>query len=98
MTGEICGDNRFELVKKYHDEIVKKTNIIDSEDEMDVLDNILLRMWQIGWLDALEKRIPKKVKDGKYAGRCECGKFVFSDMKSCPNCGQTLDWGDKNDG
>lgn len=60
---------------------------------------------------ALEKQIPKKVKIKKYAPtRCNCG-FEFSvhygdgyynipfELKTpyCRNCGQALDWSDKND-
>ena len=61
--------------------------------------------------EAVEKQIPKKVKIEKYAPtRCNCG-FEFSvhygdgyysipfELKTpyCRNCGQALDWGDKND-
>ena len=49
--GCICGDNRFEIIKKAKEDIIQKTNIQSSEDEMKVLDNILFRCWQMGWLD-----------------------------------------------
>ena len=49
--GCICGDNRFEIIKKAKGDIIQKTNIQSSEDEMKVLDNILFRCWQMGWLD-----------------------------------------------
>ena len=49
-----CGDNRFELIKKYKDKLIESTNIETSPEEMLVLDDILFRMWQIGWLDSLE--------------------------------------------
>lgn len=45
--------------------------------------------------EALLKQIPKKIENGKFAGKCACGKFVFLDMNYCPNCGQALDWGNK---
>ena len=51
---EQCGDNRFELIKKYKDKLIESTNIETSPEEMLVLDNILFRMWQMGWLDKLE--------------------------------------------
>ncbi len=51
---EMCGDNRFELIKKYKDKLVEATNIEMAKDEMNVIDNILFRFWQMGWLDKLE--------------------------------------------
>ena len=51
----ICGDNRFELIKKYKLKLIEATNINTSEDELKVLDNILFRFWQMGWLDTLEE-------------------------------------------
>lgn len=45
-------------------------------------------------IEALKKQIPTKIKDGNYAGRCNCGKFVFKDQDFCPKCGQALKWGD----
>ena len=49
--GDICGDNRFEIISKAKDDILKSTNISSSEDEMKALDNFLFRCWQMGWLD-----------------------------------------------
>ena len=52
---DICGDNRFEIIKKAKAELLKSTNIETSEDEMKVLDNFLFRCWQMGWLERYEK-------------------------------------------
>ena len=52
---DMCNDNRFELVAKYKAELIESTNIDTSADEMAVIDNILFRMWQMGWLDRLEQ-------------------------------------------
>lgn len=49
--GNICGDNRFEIISKAKEDILKSTNISSSEDEMKVLDNFLFRSLQMGWLD-----------------------------------------------
>lgn len=49
----VCTDNRFELIAKAHDALLESTNIEDSPDEMAVLDSILFRCWQMGWLDEL---------------------------------------------
>ena len=50
---DVCADNRFELIAKARDALLESTNIEDSPDEMAVLDNILFRCWQMGWLDEL---------------------------------------------
>lgn len=51
---EICNDNRFELIEKYKKELLESTNIADSKEEMDVIDSILFRFWQMGWLVGVE--------------------------------------------
>ena len=51
--GEICIDNRFELINHFKSELMEKTNIETSTKEMGCIDNILFRMWQIGWLNKL---------------------------------------------
>lgn len=56
MCKSYCGDNRFELIKKYHNKLIKGTNIETSPDEMKVIDIILFRFWQMGWLDIIEER------------------------------------------
>lgn len=67
---DICTDNRFELIKKYKDKLIEATNIESDEDEMKVIDNILFRCWQMGWLDRLESIDAPVVrcKDCKYFG------------------------------
>lgn len=60
--GEVCIDNRFELIKKYKERLIEATNIETSKDEMAVIDNILFRFWQMGWLDKLEA----DVVEGQY--------------------------------
>lgn len=53
--GEMCNDNRFELITRYKQKLIDGTNVETAKDEMVVLDNILFRFWQMGWLDKLEK-------------------------------------------
>lgn len=48
---DICGDNRFKIIAKAKEDLIKSTNIETSSDEMKVLDNFLFRCWQMGWLD-----------------------------------------------
>lgn len=51
MSGDICTDNRFEIIKRAKEYIINNTNIETSADEMKVLDNFLFRMWQLGLLE-----------------------------------------------
>ena len=51
---DICDDNRFELIEKYKKKLIEATNIETSMEEMKVLDPILFRFWQMGWLDKLD--------------------------------------------
>lgn len=53
--GEICGDNRFEIINAAKKDLLESTNINTSTDEMKVLDNFLFRCWQMGWLEKYEK-------------------------------------------
>lgn len=55
MNATVCGDDRFEIIGKARKDIIEKTNIESSPEEMKVLDNILFRCWQMGWLKKYEK-------------------------------------------
>lgn len=57
--GEICGDNRFEIIAKAKESLLESTNIETSPKEMEVLDNFLFRCWQMGWLDKYETEYSK---------------------------------------
>ena len=52
---DMVGDNRFEIIRNAKEELMQKTNICVCDDEMAVIDNILFRMWQMGWLPKLLK-------------------------------------------
>ena len=65
-----CGDNRFEIIAKAKEALLKETNIARDEQEMAVIDNILFRCWQMGWLDKYDdtkhsnsERIGKNLKE-----------------------------------
>ena len=51
MTGEICSDNRFEVIERAKQDLIKRTNIETSPQEMMCLDDFLFRCWQMGWLE-----------------------------------------------
>ena len=85
---EVCSDNRFELIGKFKGELIDATNIETSPEEMAVLDNILFRMWQMGWLDKLKTiqgdgwQIEKRNCDNvqKTDLVCACGASVLYDQ------------------
>lgn len=52
---EVCSDDRFELIEKAKSMLVNATNIEMRPDEMAVIDSILFRCWQMGWLDQLRE-------------------------------------------
>lgn len=74
---DLCTDGRFELIKKYKQKLIDSTNIETSQDEMTVIDSILFRFWQMGWLDRLEQPERKK---GKW-------NFIGNQMFECSECG-----------
>ena len=48
-------------------------------------------------IEALEKQIPKKLKDDGWLYCPICGRDVLLDrFNYCPDCGQALDWSDDN--
>lgn len=50
----VCYDNRFEIIDRAKQDLLDKTNIADSPDEMAALYNFLFRCWQMGWLKKYE--------------------------------------------
>lgn len=48
---EMCGDNRFQIIELAKKDLLESTNIDTSPEEMAVLDRILFRCWQMGWLE-----------------------------------------------
>ena len=53
---DICNDNRFEIIAKAKADLLESTNIETDEAEMAVIDNILFRCWQMGWLDRYDRK------------------------------------------
>lgn len=58
----ICGDNRLEIIQKAKEDLIKSTNIESRPEEIAVLDNILFRAWQMGWLDKYEPDYKERMK------------------------------------
>lgn len=88
--GEICGDDRFELIEKAKKKLLEDTNIESRPEEIAVLDSVLFRCWQMGWLDRL--REGSKLHEKPLACCYECdecgGTFLLVPRPSyCPLCG-----------
>lgn len=54
---DICTDNRFEVIERYKQKLIEATNIEQSPKEMEVLDTLLFRFWQMGWLERKEDEV-----------------------------------------
>lgn len=48
-------DNMGKLIGKYRQQLISSTNIQESPEEMKVLHDLMFRLYQMGWLDDLEK-------------------------------------------
>lgn len=83
---EMCTDNRFELIEKYKKELIESTNIETSPEEMNVLDNILFRFWQMGWLDSIDRML--LVKESAKTLMHSGGDSVFA--KTLRNAGRFI--------
>lgn len=59
---ENCADNRFEIIQRAKDDLLNGTNISSSPEEIAVLDNILYRAWQMGWLEKYEPDYKERMK------------------------------------
>lgn len=81
----ICNDNRFELIERYKKQLVESTNIESSSDEMAVIDNILLRFWQMGWLKEQEPDvidlINKVIEEAIYHGGDPGGPYFCNEKR-----------------
>lgn len=88
-----CGDNRLEIVQKAKEDLIKSTNIDSRHEEIAVLDNILFRAWQMGWLDKYEpdykERMKKEywqLKDRYTKLHNMCIKYEAGTLDFTPNC------------
>lgn len=102
MSGAICGDNRFKIIESAKRRLIEGTNITSSPDEMKVLDDMLLRMWQLGYLGNTARW--ERGMEYEFAYCSHCGRMQFADWDSsseadekigtfheeypyCPGCG-----------
>lgn len=70
---DICGDNRFEIIESAKQRLIEATNIESRSEEIAVLDSILFRMWQMGWLPGCERaeRTCDGCRDEFWGDNCE---------------------------
>lgn len=54
MSAEICGDNRSLVIERAKNDLFESTNIEMAPKEIEVIDSVLFRCWQIGWLKKYE--------------------------------------------
>lgn len=59
----LCDENRIITIEKAKQALINGTNIEDSPEEMKVLDNILFRCWQMGWLDRYDPQMPSNTSN-----------------------------------
>lgn len=52
---EVCTDDRFEMIERVKQRLMQKTNIETCQAEMQVIDDILFRFWQLGWLQLIDE-------------------------------------------
>lgn len=100
----VCGDNRFEIIEQYKNELISATNIESSPEEMAVLDNIIFRFWQMGWLKGQEAEWvygeDETGVDGWHCSKCNFFEPWFYDFdddidfikryEHCPKCGRRM--------
>lgn len=106
MGHEVCGDNRFEIIANARARLIEATNIESSPDEMKVLDRLLFRMWQMGWLPGCRVCYPviDMWEDGvgadaycsycaNYWGEHKSADALLSMLSNyCPDCGREILW------
>jgi hypothetical protein len=57
MSGDICLDNRFEVISRAKRYMIEATNIECAKDETACLDSFLFRCWQLGFLERFEAEV-----------------------------------------
>lgn len=60
-----CGDYRFEVIAEAKRELLDQTNIESSPEEMAVIDNVLFRIWQMGWIPQMRMPTSEEIEKAK---------------------------------
>jgi hypothetical protein len=67
MADVLCNDNRFEIIARAKEDLLESTNIETDEAEMAVIDNILFRCWQMGWLDRYDHKTEPQTEQAVFS-------------------------------
>jgi len=87
---DVCADDRFSVIARVKSELVRGTNIETDKKEMEVIDNILFRFWQMGWLELINCEIVHK---NIYRGH---NRYGADDPRLMLREGETVDdWVDR---
>ena len=85
----MCGDNRFEIIARAKKALLEGANIDMCPDEMAVIDNILFRCWQMGWLDRYDTadtpqtNVPRCSVNGTPYDECGFCEYFNCDTNRC---------------
>lgn len=91
---DTCGDSRDKIIAKAKETLLNYTNIEDSPDEIKVLDNFLLRCWQMGWLNSIDGSLEaeiEKLHDSldtlrmNYLSQISMYKSMYEELKNTKN-------------
>ena len=83
---ECCGDDRFEVIKRAREHIIDATNIESKPEEMQVLDNLLFRCWQMGWLKNDYHQLEKENAKLKEVCDFNCPVHKLATHNACLTC------------
>ena len=93
--GDVCTDERFDMIARVKSELMRRTNIETDKKEMEVIDSILFRFWQTGWLQLIDCEIASKniyrdyynrhgAVDKIDIGEISAGNFVHTPVDDTP--------------
>lgn len=86
MIDQICADDRFAIISMAKNDLLKKTNIESSEDEMKVLYPFLFRCWQMGWLDKYSTMVFRRPCKDRYPEVLQAAEIVTEKKLTKERC------------
>ena len=88
--GDVCTDGRFDMIARVKSELMRSTNIETDKKEMEAIDSILFRFWQMGWLQLIDCEISSKNRYRVY------NRYGAKDPKLILREGESVDdWVDR---
>lgn len=80
--GDVCTDERFDMIARVKSELIRSTNIKTDKKEMEVIDSILYRFWQKGWLQLIDCEIASKNRYRDYNRHGSVDKIDIGDIST----------------